>query len=285
MTRNGDAESEIEATPVQDSVVEVATRPLVEALIRAFPFPDPREADPRGLLAYGGDLSPERVLSAYAQGIFPWYNEDPILWFSPDPRMMLRPGRVHVSRSLAKRLRTGDFEVTLDRAFREVIEACRDVPRPGQDGTWITDDMVEAYCRLHELGFAHSIETWSVGATVEAEAADAGNAGAGRTLVGGLYGLSLGRAFFGESMFARASDASKIAFVTLVRQLEAWSFEFLDCQVFTDHLSRLGAEEFPRTEFLEALGEALEFDTRRGTWAFEADGSGPARRDQKSRGS
>jgi len=235
-----------------------STRALVEKLIRVFPFPDPRVADARGLLAYGGDLAPERLLSAYAQGVFPWYDEDPILWFSPDPRMVLRPGELHVGRSLARRERAAPFAIRMDTAFREVIRACRDMPRPDQEGTWINEDMVEAYCELHQLGFAHSVEAW---------AADANNDGRER-LVGGLYGISLGRAFFGESMFAYAPDASKIAFAAFVRQLDAWGFEIVDCQVNTDHLSRFGATEWQRGEFLDALDHALEAETRQGAWRF-----------------
>ncbi|HKK50111.1 MAG TPA: leucyl/phenylalanyl-tRNA--protein transferase, partial [Myxococcota bacterium] len=154
-------------------------------LVRAFPFPSPREGDRRGLLAHGGDLRPERLLSAYAQGVFPWYDEPPILWHSPDPRMVLEPGDLRVSRSLAKRARRQPFEIRMDTAFSEVIRACSEIPRAGQAGTWITPEMIEAYVALHELGFAHSIEAWRDG-----------------ILVGGLYGLSLGRIFFGESMFA-----------------------------------------------------------------------------------
>jgi leucyl/phenylalanyl-tRNA--protein transferase len=229
-----------------------SSRRLIAELVRAFPFPDPRDSDGRGLIAYGGDLGPERLLAAYAQGIFPWYEEPPILWFSPDPRMLLRPREIHVGRSLAKRDRAKPFELRMDTAFRAVIEACSESPRPNQEGTWITPDMIDAYVLLFELGFAHSIEAWL-----------------GEELVGGLYGIALGRAFFGESMFARAPDASKLAFVALVRQLEAWGFEFIDCQVETEHLSRLGARNHSRVDFLDALDRALEAETRRGPWAFE----------------
>jgi leucyl/phenylalanyl-tRNA---protein transferase len=234
------------------------TRALVEELVRAFPFPDPRAADRRGLLAYGGDLEPERLLAAYAQGVFPWYDDDPILWYSPDPRMLLLPGELRVSRSLAKRIRARPYVLTLDRAFGEVIRACAEAPRPGQDGTWIGPDMLDAYQRLHALGFAHSVEAWAPPSP-----------GAEPRLVGGLYGVSLGRAFFGESMFADAPDASKIAFVALVRQLEVWGFEMIDCQVRTEHLARFGAREWPRSEFLAALDRALAAETRRGIWSFD----------------
>ena len=235
-----------------------STVSLVKELLRAFPFPDPRASDDRGLLGYGGDLAPERLLAAYAQGVFPWYSEDPILWFSPDPRMVLRPGELKVGRSLAKRERASPYSLTIDRAFRDVILACREMPRPDQDGTWITEDMVEAYCQLHDLGFAHSVEAWD---REEQSSED--------RLVGGLYGISLGRAFFGESMFAHAGDASKIAFAAFVRQLERWGFDFVDCQVKTDHLARFGATEWARDDFLEALASALEGKTRRGKWAFD----------------
>ena len=238
---------------------------LIEELIRAFPFPDPRKSDERGLLAYGGDLGAERLLAAYAQGIFPWYDEDPILWFSPDPRSLLRPAELRVSRSLAKRERAHPFVLKMDTAFEKVIRACSEMPRPDQDGTWIGDDMIEAYCRLHELGFAHSIEAWTC------DDSDGAVGDQSDQLVGGLYGISLGRAFFGESMFAHRPDASKIAFSAFARQLERWNFEFIDCQVKTDHLTRFGARDWSRSEFLEALTGVLEFETRRGTWRFDGE--------------
>jgi leucyl/phenylalanyl-tRNA--protein transferase len=239
-----------------------STRTLVAELVRAFPFPDPGAGDARGLLAYGGDLAPERLLAAYAQGVFPWYEEAPILWFSPDPRMVLRPTELHVGRSLARRLRARPYSVTMDTDFAGVVRACSEVPRSGQDGTWINDDMIEAYCVLHELGFAHSVEAWARDAEGDAR------------LVGGLYGVSLGRAFFGESMFARADDASKIAFAWLVRQLDAWDFALVDCQVETEHLRRFGARLWPRADFLAALGRALEAETRRGRWRFDPSVAG-----------
>jgi leucyl/phenylalanyl-tRNA--protein transferase len=220
------------------------------ALVRAFPFPDPREARPDGLLAYGGDLHPARLLAAYAQGIFPWYDESPILWFSPDPRTALRLEDLRINRTLRKNLARRHYDVRMDTAFREVIETCATTPRAGQNGTWISDEMIEAYVALHALGFAHSIEAWQDGA-----------------LVGGLYGLSLGRAFFGESMFARASDASKVAFAHLAHQLALWGFDFLDCQAPTPTTESLGATEWPRDEFLAALEVALQAPTRRGPWA------------------
>jgi len=219
-------------------------------LNRRLIFPPPELAEPDGLLAVGGDLSLKRLLLAYESGIFPWYGEDlPILWYSPDPRTVLEPKRLDVSRSLAKSIRRGLYEVRLDTAFRAVIEACASTPRPDQDGTWITEDMIEAYVRLHEEGYAHSAEAWK-----------------DDELVGGLYGVSLGSAFFGESMFARAPDASKVAFVTLVRAMEGWGIDLIDCQVHTEHLARFGAEEWPRPRFLAKLAEALERPTRRGRW-------------------
>jgi leucyl/phenylalanyl-tRNA--protein transferase len=216
-------------------------------------FPDPQQADAEGLVAYGGDLSPQRLLAAYAQGIFPWpYNARwPMLWFSPDPRMVLLPASLHVSRSLQKTLNKGSFEVRLDTAFAQVIRHCATAPRPGQKGTWITRGMVRAYGVLHDLGFAHSAEAW-----VDGE------------LVGGLYGVSLGAAFFGESMFAHRPDASKVAFVLLVQQLQAWGFHLVDCQVYTEHLARFGAVQWPRQRFLRQLAEALQVPTRRGPWTL-----------------
>ena len=219
-------------------------------------FPRPELAEPDGLLAIGGDLSPERLVEAYAAGIFPWYSEgEPILWWSLDPRWVLAPESVHVPRSLERTLRRGTYDFTADRAFRRVVERCAEAPRPGQQGTWVTRDMVDASCRLHDSGLAHSIEAWK-----------------GGVLVGGLYGVSLGGAFFGESMFADAPDASKACLVKLCRRLEDWRFDYIDCQMHTDHLERFGAVAWPRTEFLDRLEEALESDTRQGAWALEGDG-------------
>jgi leucyl/phenylalanyl-tRNA--protein transferase len=219
-------------------------------------FPDPNDADDSGLLAVGGDLHPKRVLLAYAQGIFPWPHGDawPMLWFSPDPRMVLLPSDLHVSRSLRKTCNKGLYDIRFDTAFAQVVRACSTTYRPNQDGTWVTPEMVEAYCRLHEFGFAHSIEAWAAG-----------------ELVGGLYGLSLGGAFFGESMFAHRPDASKVAFVHLVRQLQTWAFHMIDCQVYTEHLERFGAQEWPRSRFLRALDRALQMPTRRGRWRQTGD--------------
>ena len=224
---------------------------ILRRLIQEFPFPDPNEADAEGLIAYGGDLDPQRVLAAYAQGIFPWpYDETtPLLWFSPDPRMVLRPDDLHVGRSLQKIIARHTFEVRFDSAFDEVIRQCAATRRPGQRGTWITGEMIRAYNRLHEMGFAHSAEAWSEGA-----------------LVGGLYGVSLGAAFFGESMFTQRPNASKAAFVHLVRQLHTWEFQLFDCQVYTEHVARFGAAPWPRARFLDALTNALTVPTRQGPW-------------------
>ena len=217
-------------------------------------FPDPDEAEPDGLLAVGGDLRPERLLEAYARGIFPWYERPPILWFSPDPRLVLRPGDLHVSRRLRRSLRQQRFVLRCDHAFDAVTRACARAPRPGQRGTWITPEMLDAYGELHRLGFAHSCEAWQ-----------------GDVLVGGLYGVSLGAAFFGESMFHTRSDASKAALVALVWQLEAWGFELFDCQLPAPHLERHGARRWPRARFLAALARALRAPTRRGTWSLDTD--------------
>jgi leucyl/phenylalanyl-tRNA--protein transferase len=208
-----------------------------------------------GLLALGGDLRPERLLLGYTQGIFPWYAENlPILWHSPDPRMVMTTRDLVVQRSLRKAIRRRPYDLRMDTAFGAVLEGCASVPRPGQTGTWLIPEMVDAYTRLHELGFAHSIEAWD-----------------GTTLAGGLYGVSLGAAFFGESMFARAPDASKIAFVAAVRQLDAWGIGLIDCQVHTEHLERFGAYEVPRLDYLELLHTALDEPTRRGKWQLELE--------------
>ena len=217
---------------------------------RAVAFPDPALAEPDGLLAVGGDLRPERLLEAYARGIFPWFDDrSPILWWSPDPRLVLAPEELHVSRSLARTLRRGTFRVTADTAFDSVIRRCAEKGRPGQRGTWITPEMIDAYCALHRLGFAHSFEAWE-----------------GETLVGGLYGVSLGAVFFGESMFADAPDASKVAFARGVAWLASRGVGLVDCQVRTDHLVSLGARELPRREFLARVEAALKAPTLRGRW-------------------
>jgi len=213
-------------------------------------FPDPELAEPDGLLAVGGDLSPDRLLRAYADGIFPWYSEEtPILWWSPEPRMVLLPAEFHLPRSLRRSLRSGAFEIRADTAFGEVIRRCAGKDRPGQDGTWITSEMVLAYERLHDMGFAHSFEAWD-----------------GGELAGGLYGVSLGAAFFGESMFADRPEASKVAFAASVDWMRGRGFELIDCQVDTEHLRRFGAREIPRAEFLARLRNALASATVRGKW-------------------
>lgn len=200
-------------------------------------FPPPELAEVNGLLAVGGDLSPARLLLAYSMGIFPWFNDDdPLLWWSPDPRCVMFPEELHVSRSLTKLLRQQRFLVTIDQAFGEVITACSQVKRKQGEGTWITLEMLEAYQRLHRLGYAHSIETWCDG-----------------QLVGGIYGVSLGRCFFGESMFHRASNASKVAFVTLVHTLQQQKFLMVDCQMPSGHLHSLGARDISRQQFLTSL--------------------------------
>jgi leucyl/phenylalanyl-tRNA--protein transferase len=219
------------------------------------PFPDVELAreEPNGLLAVGGDLSPGRLLHAYRLGIFPWYSDhQPILWWSPDPRAVLFPADLKVSRSLRKVLRRGLFTVTADRAFDEVIRSCSE-PRPGQDGTWITGEMASAYRQLHHLGHAHSVEAWQEG-----------------ELVGGLYGIALGKVFFGESMFTRVSNASKVAFVHLVRQLDRWGYHLIDCQIHTDHLASLGSVLIPRREFSGLLRQHCD-PIRPGLWQFDAD--------------
>ncbi len=211
-------------------------------------------AEPNGLLAAGADLSPARLLTAYRSGIFPWYGKDqPVLWWSPDPRMVLFPAEFRVPRSLAKRLRRRDYEIRTDTAFETVMRACA-APRDGDAGTWITPDMVAAYCELHRLGHAHCVETWIDG-----------------ELAGGLYGIALGRAFYGESMFTRAPDASKIALAHLVRQLTRWQFGMIDCQMNTAHLARFGAREIPRGEFSRRLTELVNYPSSVGAWRFDGD--------------
>jgi leucyl/phenylalanyl-tRNA---protein transferase len=218
-------------------------------------FPDPELAEPDGLLAMGGDLSTERLLSAYRSGIFPWYGQgDPILWWSPDPRLMLEPGRIVISKSLARTLRKKLFRITIDTAFENVIERCAGAARRGQPGTWIVPDMRAAYLRLHRAGFAHSIEAWQDG-----------------QLAGGLYGVSLGRAFFGESMFTEHRDASKVCLAWLAALLRAWKFDCIDCQVTTAHLLRMGAVEIERAVFLERLRQALQAPDRTGPWRLPPD--------------
>jgi leucyl/phenylalanyl-tRNA---protein transferase len=216
------------------------------------PFPPVQHAlkHPNGLLAAGGDLSPERLLAGYRQGIFPWFSEDdPILWWSPDPRMVLFPEELRISRSLAKALRNRPHEIRFDRAFPAVIAACA-APRANTSGTWITDPMREAYQRLHRLGWAHSVETWIDG-----------------ELAGGLYGVALGRVFFGESMFTRARDASKMALAALVERCTREGIALIDCQMRTEHLATLGAREIPRREFARLLQELVHYPKAPGSWS------------------
>jgi leucyl/phenylalanyl-tRNA--protein transferase len=217
-------------------------------------FPPPRLARPDGLLAIGGDLRPERLLLAYRMGIFPWFTAgEPILWWSPDPRLVLYPGELRLSRSLRRSLKRGSYRVTADRAFERVIRECAVVRLEKGEPTWILEEMAAAYCRLHQDGYGHSIEVWQK-----------------RRLVGGLYGVALGGCFFGESMFSRARDASKVALVALVGFLIDHGFAMIDCQVTTAHLISLGAREVPRDRFLSALQRALRAPTLRGPWHLEA---------------
>ena len=220
-------------------------------------FPDPAYATPDGLLAAGADLSEERLLLAYRSGIFPWYAPgDPILWWCPDPRCVLFPEDLKVAKSMRPYFNQRKYEVTYDQSFTAVMQACATQPRNGQMGTWISRDMVEGYTRLHELGYAHSVEVWK-----------------DNQLVGGLYGIAIGKVFFGESMFARASNASKFGFISLVRRLKAAGFTLIDCQQETRHLLSLGATTVPRSAFLQALADNDQNPDGAGKW--EA-GVGPA---------
>lgn len=228
---------------------------MITLLHENTPFPAVTQAmrQPNGLLAAGGDLAPERLLDAYRHGIFPWFSAgDPILWWSPDPRMVLFPDAFKVSNSLGKTLRRGQYEVRSDSAFEQVMRACAS-PRDGQNGTWIQEDMIEAYVRLHHLGHAHSIETWIDG-----------------QLAGGLYGVSIGRMFYGESMFSYRSDASKIALAHLTAQLKRWNFGMIDCQMNTPHLASLGAREIPRSEFIARLQELIHYPNMDTPWKIAA---------------
>ena len=213
-------------------------------------FPPADRANDDGLLAFGGDLSPQRLVVAYANGIFPWYNEnEPLLWWSLDPRLIIRPGEMKVSKSLKHTLRKGKFEVRIDSNFREVMLHCAETPRKDQDGTWIQDEMVDAYCELHSLGIAHSFESY-----LDEE------------LVGGLYGISIGKVFFGESMFHTVTDASKVAFYHLHQFLQAHDFKLIDCQQETSHLMSLGAYAIPRKDFLNELKVLTIEPTLVGDW-------------------
>ena len=206
--------------------------------------------EPNGLLAAGGDLTPERLLNAYRHGIFPWYNEgEPILWWSPDPRFILELDELYITKRLARTIRQGIFDITCDTAFANVIQSCSK-KRPGkEEGTWLVSEMVDAYCRLHEQGFAHSVECWQEG-----------------KLVGGLYGIALGKIFFGESMFSQAANASKVALVYLVELLRKWDFNLIDCLVKSEHLVRLGAKEISGMEFRQRLQQYVTIDQKQGTW-------------------
>jgi leucyl/phenylalanyl-tRNA--protein transferase len=213
-------------------------------------FPPVDEAEPDGLVAIGGDLASERLLQAYAHGIFPWFrDDDDVYWYSPDPRLVMFPDQFMVSDSLKRILRSSRFSVKFDTVFEEVIRACAEAPRPGQDGTWISEDFIEAYCELNKQGFAHSVEVFM-----------------GNELAGGLYGVSLGAAFFGESMFFRSSNASKVAFNALVERCRQYGFRFIDCQVETSHLVGLGAIKLSRNDYIKLLNTTLKEVTIRGPW-------------------
>ncbi|MCO1658402.1 leucyl/phenylalanyl-tRNA--protein transferase [Pseudonocardia humida] len=220
-------------------------------------FPPPEAALPSGVVAVGGDTSPQRLLLAYSRGIFPWPHERlPLLWYSPDPRFVLPLDAVHVGRTLRRTVRAGTYRITADTAFDEVVAACARTPRPDQDGTWITDELRAGFGALHERGHAHSVEAWHDG-----------------RLVGGMYGIALGGVFCGESMFAHRPDASKVALVTALANLRRWGFTLLDCQVHTEHLERFGAMEWPRTDFLEALEDATRDPAEPGPWHLDLHGA------------
>lgn len=213
----------------------------VYRLTKELVFPPPELAEDHGLLAVGGDLSVDRLLLAYSMGIFPWYSGTyPILWWSPDPRLILIPAELKVSQTLRQTIKKGTYRVTTNEAFEDVIRNCSTIPRKGEPGTWITEDMIKAYIMLHKAGYAHSVEAWD-----------------GDELAGGLYGVLMGRAFFGESMFAKKSDASKVAFAVYTVDLAKKGFELIDCQVTTNHMKRFGAREIPRAEFMKRLQKAL----------------------------
>ena len=216
-------------------------------------FPDPRYSSKDGLVAFGGDLDPNRVLNAYKMGIFPWYSEgDPILWWSPDPRFVLYPMELKISKSLKKILKKDIFKIKIDTNFSEVIENCSKIKRKNQEGTWILPEIIEVFTKLHKMGFAHSVEVYKEG-----------------ELVGGLYGVSLGAAFFGESMFSKVSDASKVALVKLVEMLKKFGFDFIDCQIPSEHLKKMGAVEISRDKFLDELQIALQKPSKIGHWTLD----------------
>lgn len=220
-------------------------------------FPPPQLAPHEGLLAVGGDLSQERLVLAYRMGIFPWYSEnEPIMWWSPDPRLVLYPSELRISKSLQKTIKKGLFTLTMDQDFEMVINACAQSRTRADEGTWIVEEMIAAYSKLHEAGLAHSVEAWQDG-----------------QLVGGLYGVSMGRCFFGESMFKRVSNASKVAFVALVEHLQASKFDLIDCQVTTAHLLSFGAREISRAQYLKELEKSLKSPTIKGKWTFSFQAS------------
>jgi leucyl/phenylalanyl-tRNA---protein transferase len=210
------------------------------ALDKELLFPPVNLAEPDGLLAIGGDLSPERLLLAYSSGIFPWYEGEYILWWCPDPRFVLLPHELKVNKNIERLLNKNAFLFTINKAFKEVIHHCKKIKRPGQEGTWITDEVEKAYCRMHELGYAHSAEVWK-----EDE------------LVGGLYGIKLGKVFFGESMFSKVSNASRFTFAKYISQLTEEGIELIDCQVYTEYLESFGARMIPRKEFIQQLQNLL----------------------------
>lgn len=220
-------------------------------------FPLPIAPDPSGLAAVGGQLGPELILEAYGKGLFPWMKDPDLLWFSPDPRMVLETDQVHCPPSLGRKMRQKGWGLTMDTAYLPVMEACARTPRPGQNGTWIDNEFIGAYGELHKQGYAHSLEVWWDG-----------------TLVGGLYGLALGRHFFGESMFHHKTDASKMALVTLCRQLKRWGFPRVDCQAHTPHLERMGARAIPRPDYLRDLATLIAGTARLGPWALDPDLAG-----------
>ncbi|MEN8231232.1 MAG: leucyl/phenylalanyl-tRNA--protein transferase [Thermodesulfobacteriota bacterium] len=213
-------------------------------------FPPAELAENNGLLAIGGDLSPERLLLAYRRGIFPWYSEgEPLLWWSPSPRLVIFPAEFKVPKRLSRLMRQEKYSVTMDIAFRQVITACADTDARQEKGTWITDEMIEAYCHLHDMGYAHSVECWL-----------------DDDLVGGLYGISLGSTFFGESMFSKEPNSSKIALVHLMNKLQEWNFDLIDCQMKTEHLMQFGAREIPGNEFQRLLDKSSARDDQKGKW-------------------
>ncbi len=227
--------------------------PLFRLSANDITFPNPEWSLPDGLLAMGGDLSPERLLEAYHRGIFPWFNpEDPILWWSPDPRLVLFPEKLKIQRSMRPYFNQGKYTISMDHAFEEVMQNCAKTPRKNQKGTWISTDMIEAYTRLHRMGYAHSVEVWE-----------------GEKLVGGLYGIALGKIFFGESMFSKKSNASKFGFILLTLQLRQQGYRLIDCQQETPYMISLGAESISRKQFLQLLEENVTHPTQRGKWKVE----------------